>query len=297
MQINRLFETVYLLLNKESVTAGELAHHFEVSIRTIYRDVELLSSAGIPIYMTKGKGGGVSLLPDFVLNKTVLTEGEKANILSALQAVNAVSPEETDTAVEKLSSLFGNTNTDWIEVDFSNWSNGEAEAQVFSLLKSAIIQKQCVTFWYHSGNGTTTRTVEPLKLLFKSQNWYLYGYCKTREDFRFFKLRRIKELKILDQHFERSVNSKLLDEERYFPDEFVTLTLKISEKMAYRVYDEFSEYQIMPCGSFQVQFTMPKGEWLFYYLSTFGEHCEVLEPKDIRLEVIHKLQKTLKQYS
>jgi len=101
MQINRLFEMVYLLLNKKSMTAGELARHFEVSPRTIYRDVELLSSAGIPIYMTKGKGGGISLLPDFVLNKAVLTDGEKSDILAALHAVEAVNLEQTNTAVEE----------------------------------------------------------------------------------------------------------------------------------------------------------------------------------------------------
>lgn len=296
MQINRLFETIYLLLNKESVTAGDLSQHFEVSTRTIYRDVELLSSAGIPIYMTKGKGGGISLLPDFVLNKTVLTDGEKENILSSLQAVSAVTPEDTQTAVEKLSSLFGNTSSDWIEVDFSSWSNGEKEAQVFSSLKSAILQKKCVSFLYHSGNGISKRVVEPIKLFFKSQNWYLYGFCKTRKDFRFFKLRRIKELDVLKQHFERTVDSKVLKEDRSFPDKFVNLTLKISEEMAYRVYDEFSEYEILPCGSFLVNFSMPIGQWLFYYVSTFGEHCEVLAPKEVRNQVIESLKKTLKQY-
>lgn len=80
MQINRLFEIVYILLEKEKVTARELAERFEVSTRTVYRDIEALSCAGIPVYMSKGKGGGVSLLPGFTLNKAVITEGEKAEI-------------------------------------------------------------------------------------------------------------------------------------------------------------------------------------------------------------------------
>lgn len=123
---------------------------FEVSPRTIYRDVELLSSAGIPIYMTKSKGGGISLLSDFVLNKTVLTDNERLDILSALHAVEAVSLEQTNTAVQKLSSLFGNTNADWIEVDFSGWANADEEAQFFGTLKAAIIKKKRVEFHYHS---------------------------------------------------------------------------------------------------------------------------------------------------
>ena len=107
MQINRLFQMIYILLDKKTVTASALAKHFEVSTRTIYRDVETLSSGGIPIYMSKGKGGGISLLPEFVLNKTVLTEVEKTDILSALQAVSAVSFEETDTAIKKLLLFLG----------------------------------------------------------------------------------------------------------------------------------------------------------------------------------------------
>ena len=230
MQINRLFEMVYLLLNKKSMTAGELATHFEVSPRTIYRDVELLSSAGIPIYMTKGKGGGISLLPDFVLNKTVLTDGEKSDILAALHAVDAVNLEQTNTAVQKLSSLFGNTSADWVEVDFSGWANADEEAQLFSLLKSAILGKKKVAFQYHSSEGSTQRTAEPMKLCFKGQSWYLYAFCTVRQDYRFFKLRRMKELKLLDERFERTASAKIFEGTKIFQDDFVTITLKLSRK-------------------------------------------------------------------
>ena len=296
MQINRLFEMVYLLLNKESITAKELAMHFEVSTRTIYRDVELLSSAGIPIYMTKGKGGGISLLPDFVLNKAVLTDGEKSDILSALNAMEAVSLEQANTAVKKLSSLFGNTNTDWIEVDFSGWANAGEEARLFAALKAAIIGKQRVSFHYHSSQHSIGRRVEPMKLCFKGQAWYLYAYCTLREDYRFFKLRRIKELIILNDHFERSAPAKVLSGHPAIYDELVTVTLRLSKKLAYRVYDEFSQYEILPGGDFMVQFTMPGEDWLYHYLATFGEDCEVLAPGYIRLQVRDKLQKTLAPY-
>lgn len=170
MQINRLFEIVYLLLDKKRLTAKELAEHFEVSSRTIYRDVELLSSSGIPLYAIKGKGGGITLLPDFVLNKTVLTDEEKTEVLSALHAMNAVNAEQATTALAKLSSLFGNTNSDWVEVDFSSWIPAEEEAAVFTTLKEAVIKKQRVTFFYHSPQGSTSRDVEPLKLCFKEKS-------------------------------------------------------------------------------------------------------------------------------
>ena len=296
MQINRLFEMVYLLLNKKSMTAGELATHFEVSPRTIYRDVELLSSAGIPIYMTKGKGGGISLLPDFVLNKTVLTDGEKSDILAALHAVDAVNLEQTNTAVQKLSSLFGNTSADWVEVDFSGWANADEEAQLFSLLKSAILGKKKVAFQYHSSEGSTQRTAEPMKLCFKGQSWYLYAFCTVRQDYRFFKLRRMKELKLLDERFERTASAKIFEVTKIFQDDFVTITLKLSKKMAYRAYDEFSQYKTLPSGDFIATLTMPRGDWVYQYLATFGEDCEIIEPEDIRLQIKDKLQKTLAQY-
>jgi len=296
MQINRLFEMIYLLLNKESITAGKLATHFEVSPRTIYRDVELLSSAGIPIYMTKGKGGGISLLPDFVLNKTVLTDSEKSDILAALHAVEAVNLEQTNTAVQKLSSLFGNTNADWVEVDFSGWANADEEALLFSLLKTAILGKIQVAFHYHSSEGSTQRIVEPMKLCFKGQSWYLYAFCTVRQDYRFFKLRRMKELELMGDHFERTAPAKIFEGDNIFQDDFVTITLKLSKKMAYRVYDEFSRYKTLPGGDFIAQLTMPRGDWVYQYLTTFGEHCEILEPEDIRLQVKEKLQKTLAQY-
>ena len=296
MKINRLFEMLYLLLNRRIITAGEMAKHFEVSPRTIYRDVELLSSAGIPIYMTRGKGGGISLLPDFVLNKTVLTEKEKADILSALHAMDAVTLEQTNTAVQKLSSLFGSSDSDWIEVDFSGWANADEESAIFALLKTAIQKKITVRFLYHSAENSMERVVEPLKLCFKGQGWYLYGYCRLRSDYRFFKLRRMKELTVLSEHFDRQKPERIFDGYKVFQDDFVTMTLRISKEMAYRVYDEFSEYELLPDGSFMVTLTMPRSEWMYYYVFTFGEYCEVLKPKDIRLQIKEKLQKTLERY-
>ncbi len=297
MQINRLFEIIYILLGKKTVTSKELAERFEVSTRTIYRDIETLSSAGIPVYMSKGKGGGISLLPDFVLNKAVITDEEKEDILSSLKAVNAVNLSKTDTALKKLSSLFGESNTDWIEVDFSSWANAQNETETFNTIKSAILGKRVVSFSYASVKGQrTTREVEPLKLCFKSGAWYLYGYCKSRADFRFFKLRRIRELCVSEQNFQRKSPKQIFSNENVFQEEYVKLKLKLSAKVAYRVYDEFDRYEQQEDGSFIAEINYPKGEWIFYYITTFGSQCEVLEPKDVRIDVKAELQNTLNHY-
>ncbi len=192
MQVGRLFEIVYILLERDKVTAKELAEHFEISTRTIYRDIETLSGAGIPVYMSKGKNGGIALLPDFVLNKAVITEKERKEILSSLFAIKSVNLEESNTALQKLGNLFGTEDADWIEVDFGFWSDGEKEATLFAEIKRAILEKKVIHFLYTSTIGEAVhREVEPLKLIFKGSSWYLYGYCRIRKDFRFFKLNKV----------------------------------------------------------------------------------------------------------
>ena len=297
MQINRLFEIVYILLDKKTVTSKVLAERFEVSSRTIYRDIETLSSAGIPVYMSKGKGGGISLLPDFVLNKAVITDEEKEDILSSLKAVNAVNLSKTDTALKKLSSLFGESNTNWIEVDFTSWANAQNETETFNIIKSAILGKKVISFIYASAKGQqTARQVEPLKLCFKSGAWYLYGYCKSKSDFRFFKLRRIREPCITELNFQRKSPNQVFYSENVFQEEYVKLKLKLSAGVAYRVYDEFDSYEQQEDGSFIAEINYPKGEWIFYYITTFGSNCEVLEPEYVRNDIKAELQSTLKRY-
>lgn len=296
MQMNRLFEMVYLLLDKKKLTARELAAHFEVSPRTVYRDVELLSSAGIPIYMSRGKCGGIALLPTFILNKTVLSEREKVEILSALHALDCVSLEKTTTAIQKLSSLFGKLDSDWVEVDFSGWGDAQQESALFSSIKTAILEKKIIQIRYYGEGYSTKRVVEPLKLCFKGQGWYLYGFCRKRSDFRFFKLRRIKEFTILEELFDRQRPEKIFNGHNIFQDDLVNLTLILSKQMAYRVYDEFTKYEILSNGDFKVELQMPRGEWIGHYLFTFGEHCEVVDPMDIRLQMKEKLQNMLGNY-
>lgn len=298
MQINRLFEIVYILLEKEKVTAKELAERFEVSARTVYRDIETLSGAGIPVYMSKGKGGGVSLLPGFTLNKAVITEGEKAEIISALKAMDAVKPEGETAALQKLGSLFGESGYDWIEVDFGAWSDKNSEETLFYSIKRAIIEKRVLCFTYANAKGQMSeREVEPLKLCFKGEAWYLYAWCRKHGEERFFKLRRIRKLRLTEEVFQRICRANILKKEsgNYWP-ESVRLKLKITGEAAYRVYEEFEDYEELEDGSFLAEISFPKGEWLFYYLLTFGQALEVLEPVEVREQLKGELEKMLKKY-
>ncbi len=204
MQINRLFEIIYILLDKKTVTAAELAERFEVSSRTIFRDIDTLSQAGIPIYAMKGKGGGIRLTENYVLNKSVLTPKEQQMIMQALRGMNAVREEEIRPALSKLSALFGGEQEDWIEIEFSSWNSDDGVSRRFVILKEAIFAHKRVTFIYSGANGTSSRRLaEPLKLVFRAGSWYLYAWCMDKEDFRFFKLSRMEEPQVLEEYFEK----------------------------------------------------------------------------------------------
>ncbi len=297
MQINRLFEIIYILLEKQTITAKELAEHFEVSARTIYRDVELLSQSGIPIFMSKGNGGGISLLPDFILNKAVLTEQEKQNILSSMKAVSSLMPTQADTALSKLNSMLGGQNTDWIEVDLSSWGNAENESEYFEILKNSILQKKAVTFNYASGRGETlNRRVYPLKLLFKGTAWYLYGYCTMREDFRSFKLRRISMLCATDESFDMSIPTQVLGNPSNYINNSIETVFCISPQMAFRVYDEIRSYEIDESGNFICKICLPDINTICSYATSFGEFCKIISPPEAVKNMKNQLENTLKNY-
>ena len=296
MQVNnRLFEIVYILMQKKKTTAKELADRFEVSTRTIYRDIETLSGANIPIYASKGKDGGIGLLDEYVLNKTILSEEEQNQILFALQGMKKVKGQDEKDILEKLSILFNKKINDWIKIDFSNWGNIQEER--FDIIKSAILNKQLVQFIYYNSNGEeNNRIVEPLQIWFKDKSWYLISYCKLKEDYRIFKIARIKEIKILEEHFERELPKEEEKEKHNF--KMIELELEINKAMTYRVYDEFESKEITKKqdGNFIIKVKYPESEWVYGYILSFGEYAKVLNPNYAKNIIKDKLEKTLKNY-
>lgn len=297
MQIHRMLEILTLLMGGRALTAGSLAERFEVSARTIYRDVEAMSAAGIPVYMSQGRGGGIALTPGYALGKALLTEEERADVLASLKALGGVAPGEADGALRKLGALFGSAGADWIEVDFSSWSDPKRVAEAFARIKSAILGRYVVSFLYSSGKGETARrVVEPLRLCFKGQAWYLFGYCRDRRDTRFFKLNRMKNLARTDETFQRDCPPGVLGAHPLPTVEITEVVLRIREEMAFRVYEEFESFERLEEGDFLVRTTMPRGEGLFQYVLSYGESCEVVAPPEVRAEVAARLQKTLARY-
>lgn len=298
MQINRLFQIVYILLNKRLVTAKELSEHFEVSQRTIYRDIEILSEAGIPVYANRGKGGGICLMEQFILNKSVLTKQEQNDILSALQGINATSYEEVTSTLNKLCSLFQTENTDWIEVDFSYWNSREEDRRKFAQLKAAILNCKVISFQYYNSYGQeSSRVAEPLKLVFKAQAWYLSAYCLEKQSVRYFKITRMESLTVSEESFKirpsysddntQDLRASFEDKHEGRSEEAPLITLKVDASMAFRIYDEYPKEDVtrLEDGSFLIRSRMQPAVWLYGYLLSYEDHLEVLEPEYVRTEL------------
>lgn len=296
MQINRLFEMVYLLMENKNMTAKDLAAHFEVSVRTVLRDIDTLAMAGIPIYTAQGKGGGVRLMEGFVLNKSVLTDKEQSDILSALQGMNAVSVPDVEPVLAKLGALFNKNATSWIDIDFSPWESGETERDKFTLLKNAILSQKLVAFDYFSFWGEkSSRIVEPLQIVFKEKAWYLSAFCRGKDDYRIFKISRIKNLSGTVEDFTPRPIRKF---EGFAPQNLCTVTMKVDEEISPRIWDECEGAEIAENenGGFTVKITLPDDEWGYGYLMSYGTHAEVLEPDYNRKLIGERFLEATKKY-
>ncbi len=298
--VDRLFQIVYILMEKPQTTAKELAERFEVSERTIYRDIDKLTLAGIPIYTNQGKNGGISILPNYVLDKTVLTTEEKEKILESLNVLNEVTFSGNKESVSKLQSFLGEQYQDWIEVEFSSWSNSEEEAERFAQIKDAILKHSYMKITYSGNQGALTeRKIKPLKLCFKNQAWYLYAYCCMREDYRFFKLRRMSEIITMDKLFEPELVGKVLPEgnKKYTKDaSIIPVTLEINQDMAFRAYEELSDISVTPEGKLRCVVEVSDIQWFISYVLSYGSHIRILEPLEIKERLIQEIENMRKLY-
>lgn len=300
MKINRLLEITIILLNRKSVTARELADRFEVSTRTIYRDLDDLSTAGVPVYTNKENGGGISLLEDYSLNKTLLSEQESESLVLALKTLQATKYPEIEMVLDKIGGLFKNTDTsDWVDIDLSPWGSQPNEYNKFAEIKRAILKRQVITFCYINSNGERSiRSMEPMRLIFKGQAWYLWGYCRAKSAFRVFRISRMKDLKLSTETFQRRKQDPPEMDNATASTRSMQLRLKFHPEVVYRVYDDFNDAMIekKEDGSCELSVTFPMDEWVYGFILSFGEHVEVLEPEHIRLTILSKLKKALENY-
>ena len=299
MQNQRLFEIVYILLQKKQVTAKELAERFEVSTRTIYRDLDTLTMANIPIYTNKGSGGGIFLMENYTLSNALLSDEEQQQVLSALQSYTLTKQKELTPLLTKLTAQFQKQQTQWIDVDMRDWG-GTVDEDIFLILKDAILKAVNVTFTYYNSYGQISqRNIEPFRLLFKSQNWYLIAYCLDKQDQRMFKLSRIKNIAQTNIANTHSIDEQKIKEGmQYTKEEMVKIKAYIAPSYAFRIYDEYLPecYDKQSDGSLLLHMRFPPGDWVYDYLMGFGESLQVLEPKAIRDELHQRFKRCLANY-
>lgn len=299
MKNDRLFRLLYLLLERQTITAPTLAALLEVSVRTVYRDVEALSMAGVPILASQGKGGGISLMPGYTFDKAMLSDEEQNQILFAIQTLSAAD-QQVDGLLAKLGATFQKAATNWIEVDFSRWGFHRKDSQKFEQLKTAILGKRILCLSYcGTAGGVTKRHIKPIRLIFKDKHWYLQAFCMKAQGFRLFKVSRMFELTVLEDTFTDVFSAPpLLESDTPFISPITSMKLRVSPALAFRVYDEFDMDSIMPQqdGSFLVETALPLDNWVVGYLFSFGTDLEILEPRELKTTIYEYAKKITAHY-
>lgn len=303
MKLSRLIEIVTILLNRKTITASELAERFRVSVRTIYRDIEVLSSAGIPIYTIQGVNGGISIMENYSLNRAMLSENEKNSILLALHALRSIKYPEVDAVLEKLSGIFHSNVSDWIDVDFSPWGSNPNADNKFVDIKNAILKCRVIEIDYiNTQNKKTTREIEPLRMSFKDHAWYLWAWCRQREDFRTFRISRIKRVQITNETFdrmcERTAKSVKNQNAEVVCKAPVHCVLHFTEGALYRLYDDYDDSEIHDNGdgTYTIAVDFPEDDWVYGYILSFGTYVKVIEPQHIREIIKEKIRRIVEFY-
>lgn len=294
MQESRLFKIIYYLMENGKSTAPELAEKLEVSIRTIYRDIDIISSVGLPIYVTTGRNGGIQIDDSFVLDRLILSDKEKEDIITALKSVSIVDDHNSDT-LSKLSAIFNTKNEDWLEVDFSRWGNKAQDNTMFQKLKEAIISRKMLCIVYANTRGEVIeRVICPLKMVYKAKNWYIKSFCMNKSDFRIFKLTRIIQARDMEKNFSPM---EFPQEKKETKVNYENVILRFPQRMAYRIYDEFEVDEIHQDdnGDFIICAPMPIDEWLIGYLLSFGSKVCIIEPKYLKKIVYNEAKKICKR--
>lgn len=297
MKLDRLIGVLSVLLQKESVTAPELAERFEVSRRTIGRDIEDLCKAGIPIVTTQGVGGGIRIMDGFSMDKTLLTSKDMQMIMAGLRSLDSISGSQYySQLMEKIkvgSSEFVSGN-DSILIDLSTWYKDSLTPKI-GLIQDAIELKKTIRFRYYSPKNEMEREIEPYYLIFKWTNWYVYGWCTLRQDYRLFKVNRMDQMRhVSDFVMRENVPLPDLDDKRIFPTQNIVKAVFEPEMKWYLIeqfgVDSFTE---APDGRLLFEYEYSDMESLLSWMLTCRDAVTVLEPETVRNE-LHRIASNIK---
>lgn len=301
MKIDRLIGILSVLLQQERTTAPELAERFEVSRRTISRDIEALCKAGIPICTIQGSGGGISIMEGYRMDRTLLTSKEMKMILAGLRSLDSVSGSNYyGQLMEKLqtgSSGFV-SGRDYILIDLSSWYRDSLTPKI-KVIQDAIEERKQITFYYYAPGGESVRRIEPYYLIFKWSSWYVWGWCLKREDFRLFKLNRMGEIHREQEGFQaREVPMPDLSNEKIFPGKTRKLRAVFEPETKWRLVEEFGPhcFEETQEGKILFQADYADVDNMPGWLLTFGDRVKVLEPETVRERIRETAENMIKIY-
>lgn len=302
MKIDRLVSIIMTLLDRERIGARELADTFEVSPRTIYRDIEAINLAGIPIHSVSGVGGGFEIMPEYKLDNKVFSTADLSAILMGLSSLsNVVRGDELINAFEKVKSFIPaekardiEIKANQISIDPSPWIGRRNIQPYLEMIKTALREHKLLCFEYtaHHGNRTL-RTIEPYQLVLKGSHWYVQGYCYFRNDYRLFKLSRISKLQMKQEAFiPRDYQKPILDFEEIAETMQTEIKIRIHNSVLDRVLEYCTYDRFVPDGDeyYIVKFPFIENDYHYDILLGFGDKCECLEPVRIRTEIRRKIQ-------
>lgn len=298
MKIDRLIGIITILLQNDKTTAPELAARFEVSRRTINRDIEDICKAGIPIVSTQGYGGGLSIADGYKLDKTILTKAELQDVFAGLRGLDSVSKNSTLTGLlEKLSDKEHRVIADDIIINLASHYQYPL-TQKISLIRKAIGEKRLLSFQYYYQKGETERTVEPYHLIFQWGAWYVFGFCLTRQEFRLFKLNRLWSLRMEEEPFAlREVSQEQLSFGDYFEKGGIHLKAVFESSEKYRLIDEYGmdSYVVRDDHKLLLERDFASYENMREWIFSFGDKVSVLAPRELQADRRRQAENILKQ--
>ena len=301
MKIDRLVSIIMILLDKKRIGAQELADMFEVSPRTIYRDIDTINIAGIPVRSTSGVGGGFEIMQKYKIDRNVFSTADLSAILMGLSSItNMIRGDELVNAFAKVKSFIPADRAKDIEikanqifVDLSPWTGNRNIQAYLEIIKTALQDSRLLIFEYADRYGNkTARTAEPYQLVLKSSHWYWQGYCHKRNDFRLFKLSRMSKLKIQEDNFTpRDYQNPQLDFTDILAKMETKIKIRIHKSVMDRVLDYCSFEHFLSDGDehYIVSFPFIENEYYYTILFSFGDKCECLEPLHIRSEIKRRI--------
>lgn len=308
MKIDRLVSIIMILLDKKRVSAQELADRFEVSPRTIYRDIDAINRAGIPVLSTPGVGGGIEIMPQYKVDKKVFSTADLSAILMGLSSItDMMHGEELAGALAKVKSFVPadsakdiEVRANQIHVDLSPWTGSKNLKPYLESIKEALQDKRLVSFGYADryGNGSS-RTIEPYQLVLKDSHWYVQGYCLDRSDFRLFRISRISDLEVLGESFApREHRPPQLEFTDVVAAMQTRIKIRFHRSVMDRVLDLCDSEHVSSDGEhhYLVDFPFIDNDYNYSILLSFGDACECLEPLPIREEMKRRIQRMAALY-